>query len=147
MEYLIIKESIIAGEKNLGVFAARTFKKNDIVGVYCGKKGRRSNLKKGKKTNHIYKLDHYGKILDIWDEGKGIPFYFGAHFCNDPYFGKTKEEVIKLKKASNTIKHNCKFEGLYIRTTGRVLIGQEMKLEYNMIREQIRCYKQVEYYI
>ena len=87
------------GEFSYGLYACRSFKKNDCIGMYIGR------LFKGtdeSDVTSIFKISvGEGEIhLDIDNKGEGrLSFGFGSHMMNDRLQSKT------INKATSTDKH------------------------------------------
>ena len=72
-DWLKVTQSTIP-DAGAGLFSNRTFKKGQIITVYCGKVS--------KKEPSDYAVEYKGRIIDPKRDGE-IPMYWGAHFAND----------------------------------------------------------------
>lgn len=68
-----------------GVFASRTFGKDDIIGLYLGFKETRRNT------------EYRFKNIDLDRDGLQSHLFMGIHFLNDPYFKGTNETSPQTK--------------------------------------------------
>ena len=110
---LKVKTSKIEGAGK-GVFAAKSFEKDEIISVYLGKKS---------TTITPYTL----KIQNMLISPDKEETWLGAHFMNDRNF-KTSTTT---KKVGHPICNNAYFEGVIVRARRRIREGEEITLDYN----------------
>ena len=70
--------------------------------------------------------------MDITETHNKVTPYLGAHYCNDPAFGKTgKERDDYLKKTKRMVpKINCYMEGLGVYANKEIRPEEEIFLDY-----------------
>ena len=118
--WLVVKKSSLPGA-GLGVFAAKTFKPNDIICVYFAPEKSKQCSEYGR-----YTIDWGDWYYNVPKMANGeLPYYMGAHFINDATFNCAQKYEKKLEHQNNSY-----LEGSHIKAKGTIEPGREIKFSY-----------------
>jgi hypothetical protein len=120
-DWFTIKKSTLE-EAGFGLFTARDFEKEDMIGVYLGVKAKLSMKSDSNYSvvvpNTNFRVDAIGGV------SSGEPIYWGVHLANDP----------GLKTKCSQAKYNCQVQNdLSLVTIRKVKKGEELFQDYNLI--------------
>ena len=123
----MIKDFIYTGKSNIdpegvGIFAAKTFKPDDKIGVYIGKV---SDV--AVKGRHIVK--RHGK----WIDANKDKLFLGTHLANDYTWGMKEKEKTKYNAKGGSHKiNNAELRGVVLHATKIIQIHEEIAFDYQM---------------
>lgn len=128
-----VKKSELGEDAGWGLFAARNYKKNELLGVFYGVVAPYdcSNVSRYACTCTYY-ADEDGEYKHVIDPVGGVnsdkPAYFALHMMNDPTWGMTPDTpgfAKRKKKANVTVDHNL---GAYAEK--KINCGDELLFYY-----------------
>lgn len=119
VDHLLIKRSTINGA-GLGVFAQKTFKVGDFIGIYTGQY--RSTIPKNVSYTAIYETGY----VNAAHGHLGM----GMHFINDYYYGKKKQPRRALADDKTNVTMT---DDLLVWATKSINIGEELFMDYNLV--------------
>lgn len=131
-KYLLsVRESTVQGA-GLGCFAEHTFRKHQIITIYMGTRKKTLPLEKGSESPYALYIDYK---YTIHAGSKGNACLLGAHKCNDTNFVSGSNN--KNNKIGRPVTNNAYFEGILVRASRTILIGQEIFLDYHSCQQSI----------
>ena len=123
----MIKDFVYTGKSTIdpdgvGIFAAKTFKPDDTIGVYLG------NVSDVDIAGR-YIMKRYGK----WINGDKNKLFLGTHFANDYTWGMSEQQKIEHNKKGGTKKiNNAKCSGVMLHATKIIQIHEEIAFDYRL---------------
>ena len=119
-----IKPSTIKGA-GLGLFAARRFQAQELIGFYMGQYEPNDERSTGYQLNKI----------NARPNEEAQPPYFGLQFSNDPFYEKDVQKLTKLQAKNLQGKVNIEFgAGYECRTVKRIDKGAEIFVMYEPMK-------------
>ena len=118
--WLVVTKSSLHGA-GLGVFAAKTFKNNEIICIYFAPEKSKQCSEDGR-----YTIDWRAWYYNVPKMVNGeLPYYMGADFINDATFNCDKNKRLYLERQNNSY-----LEGLHVKAKARIAVGREIKFLY-----------------
>lgn len=123
----MIKDFVYTGKSTIdpdgvGIFAAKTFKPGETIGVYLGSV---SDV----DVSGDYIMKRYGK----WINGDKDKLFLGTHLANDYTWGMTDEQKTAHNKKGGTKRvNNSKCSGVMLHATKIIQIHEEIAFDYQL---------------
>ncbi len=128
IDYVSTQESNIS-DAGIGLFAEKSFKKDEIIGVYFGEYV--EDTKNGSESG--YQFLHMD--VPLLDDG-GQERYFGCHFINDPEWKEKSTMKNRASKRNKKMKRNAYLGNDYkLIASKEIKKGEEIFISYNYSRE------------
>ena len=131
--WLYVRKSCMIENNNYpyGLFAAKKFSTDDVIGIYLGEYNAIPKISEGTpSTENVYIIDHIDAKCGM--HGK---CFMGMHLCNDPLLPKNNNSKEKTGKQSfgRPPAYNAEFKtNLTLVAIKDIRAGTEIKVDYKL---------------